>query len=946
MYEILKWIQLAIVIMCIIFVAVVSLQRGNQLSKLMLCCAFLATLQSSAYLVELSAFNYESMVTALCFKYLGAAFIGTFFMVFCAKYCERYIPKWIQWLLFIWDFAVVIAVWTWRMHRLYFADIIMVSDSSIPHLVVEQGPMCKMNVYVTTIEMAVCIIMAFRGWHAGKNRRFRNNCRILLISSSFPLFMIPTRFLEAFDGYDSSSVSVALCIVGFFQAVMVQKIMDVSEIAHKNIIQATKEPIIIVDSEDNFLECNAAAEELFPWLTTFKMGEPFPDNRIFHDYSNGNEGEILVGTRTLRYRTESIFDNELLIGYSIHFLDLTNERQQLQEMSDLKNEAERANQAKTEFLTKISHEIRTPINAVMGMNEMILRESREMDIKRYSLDIKNAAYTLLSLINELLDASKIESGKMEIIPGEYSVMELFRDLYNMTNIKAKSKNLQLKFIIDPELPSRVYGDDVRIRQVLINVLTNAVKYTENGEVTLRATGERNEDGVSILFEVEDTGIGIKEHELHRLFAKFERVDLERNRYVEGTGLGLNIAAQMLSMMNSQLRVESTYGQGSRFYFTLRQEVVDETPIGDFYDSMLTEIETEQYVTTFVAPNVRLLVVDDNAMNIKVFRNLLKPTGMEIDDAISGEMCLKLCRENKYDIIFMDHMMPVMDGIETFHAMKQDKEGLNFDTPVIMLTANAVIGAKTQFIEEGFSDFISKPVDCGALDKVLLTYLPDDKVEHGEMLIGHKGEKKTLKELPNLEEFDLEYAMGVLEDEDTLKELLIDFYHFLGICSESLELLEDKLEADDNLIQYRVEVHSLKSSAATVGAMIVSKLARVLEIAAKEENIEKIHRLHPILIEEMQLHQQRIEVLLPKEEHKIPVKNLKEVTPLFEMLHSSLKAGNINTADYLLKEINHYEFDNHLWKQMKELSNQILSLEVDEAIETVENILHYSKGEEA
>ncbi len=327
-----------------------------------------------------------------------------------------------------------------------------------------------------------------------------------------------------------------------------------------------------------------------------------------------------------------------------------------------------ANEAKGNFLANMSHEIRTPINAVLGMDEMILRESREKTIREYAMDIHTAGQSLLSIINDILDLSKIDSGKMEIIPVDYDISSMIHDLSNMISLRAKAKNLKFEVTVDSEIPAKFHGDDVRIKQVLTNILTNAVKYTESGNVWFRITGTRMENQEKLHFEIEDTGIGIKEDDMSKLFEAFQRIEENRNRNIEGTGLGMNITLKMLELMGSKLQVESKYGEGSKFYFDLVQEVVDDTPIGDFNERIKKLGQQYVYTRSFIAPEAKILVVDDNAMNRKVFSALLKPTQINVEEAESGLDAIAKAQSQYYDIIFMDHIMPQMDGIEAMHRI--------------------------------------------------------------------------------------------------------------------------------------------------------------------------------------------------------------------------------------------------------------------------------------
>jgi signal transduction histidine kinase/CheY-like chemotaxis protein len=394
--------------------------------------------------------------------------------------------------------------------------------------------------------------------------------------------------------------------------------------------------------------------------------------------------------------------------------------------------ANQANEAKSYFLSTMSHDIRTPMNAIIGMNEMILRDSHDDEILMYSENIRAAGNTLLGIINDILDFSKIEAGKMEIINVDYNCASLLNDIVNMVQRKADEKNLIFKLDVDPNIPRCLHGDEIRIKQVITNILSNAVKYTKEGGVTFSINStkcEDNPDYVMLHVSVEDTGIGIKKEDLDKLFAAFERIDEKKNRNIEGTGLGMAIAQSFLDMMGSSIQVESEYGRGSVFSFDLKQKVVKWDPLGEFdsaYKSFLKE--REQYKVRFVASDARILVVDDNEINLKVFGNLLRETKIQIDTAESGDACLTLFKRNFYDVIFLDHMMPDKDGIETIKEMKECTDTPNAKTPVICLTANAVSGMREMYINAGFDDYLTKPIDTGRLENMLLTYLSSDLIK--------------------------------------------------------------------------------------------------------------------------------------------------------------------------------------------------------------------------
>jgi signal transduction histidine kinase/CheY-like chemotaxis protein/HPt (histidine-containing phosphotransfer) domain-containing protein len=521
-----------------------------------------------------------------------------------------------------------------------------------------------------------------------------------------------------------------------------------------------------------------------------------------------------------------------------------------------KENAESASKAKSIFLANMSHEIRTPINGILGMDSMLLKECKDETLRDYALNIQSAGQTLLSLINDILDISKIESGKMEILPVTYSVFTVLNDCYNMVAVRAKDKNLELVMDISPEIPTALFGDEVRIRQVVNNLLSNAVKYTNEGSVTLSVWAEKvdvdpmqgdNTSRVELFIQVKDTGIGIREKDREKLFADFVRLDEKRNRNIEGTGLGLNLTKQLLDMMGGTIEVESTYGVGSVFTVSLLQQVSDEKPLGDFeklYRQHVNVVDAAQ--ERFEAPEAKILVVDDVQMNLKVFVGLLKSTKIQIDTAINGAEALELVQKQHYDVIFLDHMMPVMDGVEAFRRMKKLEKNPNANTPVVMLTANAVAEARNGYMDEGFSDYMAKPIREEVLLATLKKFLSKELVKIiGEEKLDEPLKVTEPKSQLALSDF-LDTATGLaycMNDKKFYKEMLDEY-----VKSEKTAELKEYFENGD-LEYYRITVHAVKSTSLTIGASKVSEDAKALELACKENNLNFVKQNHEAFMEE-------------------------------------------------------------------------------------------------
>ncbi len=634
---------------------------------------------------------------------------------------------------------------------------------------------------------------------------------------------------------------------------------------------------------------------------------------------------------------------DLTLYRLIEYVELVKSRQVIEDQLQTEK---LANEAKSRFLSNISHEIRTPINAVLGFDEMILRESKDKEVLGYALDIKNSGKTLLALINDILDFSKIEAGRMEIIPVEYELGSLINDVANMALLRAEDKGLEFILDVDENIPHILFGDEIRIKQCIMNIMTNAVKYTEKGSVTFEVgyddyipeyPEEQFDEKIILKVRIKDTGIGIKAEDIERLTDAFERLDEKRNRTIEGTGLGITIVSSLLLMMGSRLEVKSQYGVGSEFYFNLEQTVVSREPIGRLTQTYKDNaISVLSYKESFHAPTAAILVVDDIKTNLTVIEGLLKNTMVKVDTAISAKAAFELVKKNKYDLIFLDHRMPDIDGIQAFHTLEKMEDNLSKGAPVVALTANAISGSREMYLKEGFVNYLSKPVNPPKLEEMILNYLPEYKVskpgdpdyesEQKDEL--DDNEKEAMAELLKARCVDINAAIARCGSPTVARDVMKDFRLTI---KERADLIEESAQKGD-IKNFTIYVHGLKSSAKAIGAFSLSEMAEYMEKCGLNKDIEKIKEKYKELVEEYRSFYSKLSFGEDEETTDKQQIDKEELEGAFRSIKEFVSGSYFDSADDIMNMLSEYNIPDEYKEKYEETKRLLAAVDRDGIME--------------
>ncbi len=829
------------------FIALVLLLNGDgaREQKLLIFIMCGCLVQNVGYLLELTAPTMEAAVAAVTVENVGSALVPLCYSWFTYTYCYAPPPKKLLRVLGAINFLILPTVF-FNWNGLFYENFAWLSTADGFHYVsITYGPLYSLFMVTrTVIPYILSIHTLVRAVRLRSDQQVSRQYKTILAISTLPVIVLIAYVSKLITVFDLTPLTLALAMAMVVIVVWSRRNYDFRHLAAEKVLESLGDGVIALDDHDRLVSYNRAAAGIFTCLPAHKLGENI---RVLEDFREEMLNEDVPHSFSINgqhYESHSkqiVGENGRRQGCVILILDMTDIKAYINEIKRVRQQAEKASIAKSEFLANMSHDIRTPMNAIIGLNDIIMEECGDPQIYTHAKDVQSAAKNLLAIINDILDLSKVEAGKMELVYTDYHLKTVVGEVVGMMDMAASKRGLIMKYECDSSLPCRYSGDEGRIKQILINILNNAIKFTKEGYVRAYVSGRpgEKEDEELITFRVEDTGCGIREEDLAKIFEDFRQVDSKRNRSVEGTGLGLAIVKHLVELMGGDIRVESVYGQGTSVTITIPQKIVDRRSIAEVPEVFQAELERGE---VFAAPDVKVLIVDDNVVNRKVARGFLKGYAFDLSEAESGPEAIRLVRETRYDIIFMDHMMPMMDGIEAAEIIRRDC-GENGAAPtMIALTANAMEGMRERFLARGFQDFIAKPLDRKELHQLLLRWVPEERRQARE---GGSEEGRALAPssfaIPGI---DMEAAARYCSGDEAGFLDLLELYHMDG---ERKAALLAELAGTD-VSRYQVEVHALKSASANIGAMELSAMARAQEEAAGAGDAALIAQGFPPLLE--------------------------------------------------------------------------------------------------
>lgn len=826
-------------------------------------------------------------------------------------------------------------------HHLYYKDYWLApSKANLNGYTLEISPAPMYYVYMAFLlaEIMTTIGIIISSYCSQRSMPNKGKIHFLMIAAMLsPMLLLSLRILKILKGDDPTPLGILLSCIFMSIAVVKYGLFDPVKNAKNYIIDNLKEAVIVTDADHRFLFLNSMADKI---ITSINKEQGYSTDDKIYAFIQGSQDFFDWKDRHYQVEETVLKDNELIQGYMMTIVDVTKIIEQNHLMKRLVLQTEDANRAKTNFVSNMSHEIRTPMNSIVGITEILLRSRHSPKEQEYLLNIQSSGRVLLTIINDVLDCSKMEAGKMQLFDEPYDTCSLFHDLRISMENRIGHSGLELIYDIDQDIPCKLKGDMGRIRQVIINLVNNAIKYTEKGSVRFSVhVRQKNTDKVMLYYEVADTGIGIRKEDHKILFDAFQRVEMDRNRYVEGTGLGLTISQNLVNMMGGVIEVESEYGKGSRFFFTIEQTIIDPTPVSAVnYNGQKDNVTEKEAECLFIAPEAHILLVDDNELNLVVAKELLKPLRMQIDTAENGLQAVKMVRGSQYDLVLMDHMMPVMDGIEAAKAIRALPEDKYQKLPIIALTANAMVDARKEFLNAGMNGFVAKPIDFARICNQLKLWLPKDlvrdvpKEEAKKLLADDLSDREIQPEDPQMG-FSFEEGVNHCGSKAALMKTIRIFYRTIDSKANKIEqCLKEGLISD-----YVIEVHALKSSALLIGAVPLSEAAKELEDYGKQGKTEVLEEKTPDVLT---LYRDLKNILRPyaekEEDAKKEFSDGEWITAL-QQIHQCIEQFDLDGVDQIMEQLEEYQVPECIRESMDQLRVYVADVSMEEIMELTDTM---------
>lgn len=861
--------------------------------------------------------------------------------MFMIRWKNIKIPQWVIHLLLVLNMGFYVMIATVDYHHLYYKDYWLApSKANLNGYTLEISPAPMYYVYMAFLlaEIMTTIGIIISSYCSQRSMPNKGKIHFLMIAAMLsPMLLLSLRILKILKGDDPTPLGILLSCIFMSIAVVKYGLFDPVKNAKNYIIDNLKEAVIVTDADHRFLFLNSMADKI---ITSINKEQGYSTDDKIYAFIQGSQDFFDWKDRHYQVEETVLKDNELIQGYMMTIVDVTKIIEQNHLMKRLVLQTEDANRAKTNFVSNMSHEIRTPMNSIVGITEILLRSRHSPKEQEYLLNIQSSGRVLLTIINDVLDCSKMEAGKMQLFDEPYDTCSLFHDLRISMENRIGHSGLELIYDIDQDIPCKLKGDMGRIRQVIINLVNNAIKYTEKGSVRFSVhVRQKNTDKVMLYYEVADTGIGIRKEDQKILFDAFQRVEMDRNRYVEGTGLGLTISQNLVNMMGGVIEVESEYGKGSRFFFTIEQTIIDPTPVSAVnYNGQKDNVTEKEAECLFIAPEAHILLVDDNELNLVVAKELLKPLRMQIDTAENGLQAVKMVRGSQYDLVLMDHMMPVMDGIEAAKAIRALPEDKYQKLPIIALTANAMVDARKEFLNAGMNGFVAKPIDFARICNQLKLWLPKDlvrdvpKEEAKKLLADDLSDREIQPEDPQMG-FSFEEGVNHCGSKAALMKTIRIFYRTIDSKANKIEqCLKEGLISD-----YVIEVHALKSSALLIGAVPLSEAAKELEDYGKQGKTEVLEEKTPDVLT---LYRDLKNILRPyaekEEDAKKEFSDGEWITAL-QQIHQCVEQFDLDGVDQIMEQLEEYQVPECIRESMDQLRVYVADVSLEEIMELTDTM---------